>query len=181
LIAQARLGPPHPPLHALARPGRAAHSTCCVSARCNARLSQEAGARIGADWIADSAAEMAAGALDDAPHRMGHRHAGRGRGTKGDLLIKFFGREGVHDVIDRAIPDPRLSRLLVRLPLEEMYRHAVPRACTTAPTRCTAYRCAADLAGYQAPDGIWRGSTCRRGARLRSAVAALLEAAVTDA
>ena len=108
------------------------------------------------NWIADSAAEMAAA-------RLLTLHAAWVMDTKGVeaarkeiSIIKFYGAKVLHDVIDRAIQIHGALGYSSDLPLEEMYRHARAARIYDGPDevhRVTVSRLT--LREYSAPDGPW--------------------------
>ena len=97
-------------------------------------------------------------------------------------LIKFFGAKVLHDVIDRAIQVHGSLGYSADLPLEEMYRHARAARMYDGPDEVHRVSVARQiLAGYKAPEGMWRREHVpARQEAARRKFAALLEAATTD-
>ena len=135
------------------------------------------------NWIADSAAQMQAA-------RLMTLQAAWKMDTEGVLaarmhiaMIKYFGAEVLHDVIDRALQAHGALGYSTDLPLEAMYRHARAARIYDGPDEVHRVSVARQiLSGYQPPKGIWPREhipTRREAAQRR--FAALLEAAVTDA
>jgi len=135
------------------------------------------------NWIADSAAEMAAARLMTLHAAWVIDTQGAAAARKEISLIKFFGAKVLHDVIDRAIQIHGSLGYSSDLPLEEMYRHARAARMYDGPDEVHRVSVARQiLAGYQAPDGIWpREHVPTRRVAAQRKFAALLEAAATDA
>ena len=154
MIAQQRLGPGR--IHHCMRwlgVCRRAFDMLCERApyreRVTARCSREK--QTIQNWIADSAAEMQAA-------RLMTLHAAWKIDTEGAsarppeiALIKFFGADVMHDVVDRALQIHGSLGYSTDLPLEAMYRFA----------RATRF--------YDGPDEVHRGGRAADPARLRAA------------
>ena len=185
LIAQARLGPGriHHCMRWLGQSRRA------FDMLCERALSREAfGKKLAShqtvqNWIADSAAEMSAARLMTLQAAWIIDTQGPAAARKEISLIKFYGANVLHDVIDRAIQIHGALGFSADLPLEEMYRHARAARIYDGPDEVHRVSVARQiLAGYRAPEGKWPTEhvpTRREAARRK--FAALLEAATTDA
>ena len=135
------------------------------------------------NWIADSAAEMQAARLMTLHAAWVIDTHGAAAARKEISLIKFFGANVLHDVIDRAIQIHGSLGYSSDMPLEEMYRHARAARMYDGPDEVHRVSVARQiLAGYQPPKGLWpREHVPTRRAAAQRKFAALLEAAVTDA
>jgi len=125
------------------------------------------------NWIADSAAQMQAA-------RLMTLHAAWKMDTEGVLaarreiaLIKFYGAQVLHDVVDRALQAHGALGYSTDLPLEAMYRYARAARFYDGPDEVHRASVARQvLRGYEAPaDGVpsEHVPTRREAARLRFA------------
>jgi len=185
LIAQARLGPGriHHCMRWLGQARRAFDMLCERALQREAFGKKLASHESVQNWIADSAAEMAAARLMTLHAAWVIDTQGAAAARKEISLIKFFGAKVLHDVIDRAIQIHGSLGYSSDLPLEEMYRHARAARMYDGPDEVHRVSVARQiLAGYQAPEGIWpREHVPTRREAAQRKFAALLEAAVTDA
>jgi acyl-CoA dehydrogenase len=76
------------------------------------------------NWIADSAAQMHAARLMTLHAAWKMDTEGVSAARREISLIKFFGAQALHDVIDRAVQAHGSLGYTTDLPLEAMYRHA---------------------------------------------------------
>ena len=90
------------------------------------------------NWIADSAAQMQAARLMTLHAAWKMDTEGASAARQDIALIKFFGAQVLHDVVDRALQAHGSLGYSTDLPLEQMYRFARAARLTTGPTRCTA-------------------------------------------
>jgi acyl-CoA dehydrogenase len=108
------------------------------------------------NWIADSAAQMQAARLMTlhAAWKMDREGAAAARTDIG--MIKFFGAQVLHDVIDRAIQAHGALGYSTDLPLEQMYRFARAARIYDGPDEVHRQSVARQiLNGYEAPaDGV---------------------------
>src|SRR5467141_3616224 len=185
LIAQARLGPGriHHCMRWLGQARRAFDMLCERSLQREAFGKKLAGHETVQNWIADSAAEMAAARLMTLHAAWVIDTQGAAAARKEISLIKFFGAKVLHDVIDRAIQIHGSLGYSSDMPLEEMYRHARAARMYDGPDEVHRVSVARQvLSGYQAPKGMWpREHVPTRRAAAQRKFAALLEAATTDA
>ena len=125
-IAQIRLGPGriHHCMRWLGQARRAFDMLCERSLQREAHGGKLARHQTVQNWIADSAAEMAAARLMTLHAAWTIDKYGAPAARKEIALIKFFGAKVLHDVIDRAIQVHGSLGYSSDLPLEEMYRHA---------------------------------------------------------
>jgi acyl-CoA dehydrogenase len=96
------------------------------------------------NWIADSAAQMQAARLMTLHAAWKMDTEGVAAARKDIALIKFFGAQVLHDVVDRALQAHGSLGYSTDLPLEAMYRHA--RAARI----------------YDGPDEVHRASVARQ-------------------
>jgi acyl-CoA dehydrogenase len=129
------------------------------------------------NWIADSAAQMQAA-------RLMTLHAAWKMDTEGALaarkevsLIKFFGAQVLHDVIDRALQVHGSLGYSTDMPLEAMYRYARAARFYDGPDEVHRQSVARMiLNGYEAPaDGVPTEHVPTRRAAARERFAHLLE------
>ncbi len=134
------------------------------------------------NWIADSTAQMQAA-------RLMTLHAAWKMDTEGvsaarsDIaLIKFFGAQVLHDVIDRAIQAHGALGYSTDLPLEAMYRYARAARIYDGPDEVHRASVARRvLRGYQAPpDGVPSELVPRRREAARARFADLLESVTAN-
>ncbi|MBV8953603.1 MAG: acyl-CoA dehydrogenase family protein [Solirubrobacterales bacterium] len=134
------------------------------------------------NWIADSAAEMHAA-------RLMTLHAAWKMDTEGVLaareeigLIKFYGAQVLHDVVDRAIQAHGALGYSTDLPLEAMYRYARAARIYDGPDEVHRASVARQvLRGYEAPaDGIPSEHVPARREAARHQFAGLLDAVTAN-
>ena len=87
------------------------------------------------NWIADSAAQMDAARLMTLHAAWKMDTEGVAAARREISLIKFFGAEVLHDVIDRALQIHGSLGYSTDMPLEAMYRYARARALLRRPRR----------------------------------------------
>jgi acyl-CoA dehydrogenase len=184
LIAQQRLGP-----------GRIHHcmrwlgvSRRAFDMLCERAVSRYAHGALLADkqtvqnWIADSAAQMQAARLMTlhAAWKMDTEGAAAARQEIG--LIKFFGAQVLHDVVDRALQAHGALGYSTDLPLEQMYRFARAARLYDGPDEVHRQSVARQiLRGYEAPeDGIPTQHVPTRREAARARFAELLEAVTSN-
>ncbi|HEU4979281.1 MAG TPA: acyl-CoA dehydrogenase family protein [Solirubrobacteraceae bacterium] len=134
------------------------------------------------NWIADSAAQMQAA-------RLMTLHAAWTMDTQGASaartevsLIKFFGAEVLHDVIDRALQLHGSLGYTTDLPLEAMYRHARAARFYDGPDEVHRQSVARQiLRGYEPPaDGVPSEHVPTRREEARAKFAEVLEAVTAN-
>jgi acyl-CoA dehydrogenase len=184
LIAQQRLGP-----------GRIHHcmrwlgvSRRAFDMLCERALYRESHGSVLAEkqtiqnWVADSAAQMQAA-------RLMTLHAAWKMDTEGSsaareeiALIKFYGAQVLHDVVDRALQLHGALGYSTDLPLEAMYRFARAARLYDGPDEVHRQSVArAILRGYEAPaDGIPTEHVPTRREAARAKFAHLLEAVTSN-
>jgi acyl-CoA dehydrogenase len=180
LIAQQRLGPGR--IHHCMRwlgVGQRAFDMLCERA-----LSRFTHGSLLADkqtvqnWIADSAAQMQAARLMTLHAAWLMDTQGAAAARKEISLIKFFGAQVLHDVIDRALQAHGSLGYSTDLPLEAMYRYARGARFYDGPDevhRASVARLI--LRGYEPPaDGVPREHVPTRREEARRRFAHLLEA-----
>jgi acyl-CoA dehydrogenase len=108
------------------------------------------------NWIADSAAQMQAARLMTLHAAWKMDTHGAGAARQDVSLIKFFGAEVLHDVIDRALQIHGALGYSTDLPLEQMYRFARGARFYDGPDEVHRQSVARQiLRGHQAPpDGV---------------------------
>ena len=130
------------------------------------------------NWIADSAAQMQAARLMTLHAAWVMDTQGAAAARQEIALIKFYGAEVLHDVIDRALQVHGSLGYSTDLPLEAMYRFARGARLYDGPDevhRASVARLI--LRGYQAPpDGVPTEHVPRRREAARRKFADLLEA-----
>ncbi|HXA42745.1 MAG TPA: acyl-CoA dehydrogenase family protein [Candidatus Solibacter sp.] len=108
------------------------------------------------NWIADSAAEMAAARLMTLHAAWKIDTEGVPAARKEISMIKFYGAKVLHDVIDRAIQVHGALGFSADLPLEAMYRHARAARIYDGPDEVHRVTLARHvLRDYSAPEGPW--------------------------
>jgi len=155
---------------------------------CERAVSREAFGSLLADkqtvqnWIADSAAQMQA-------TRLMTLHAAWKMDTEGSSaarqdvsLIKFYGAEALHDVVDRALQIHGSLGYSTDMPLEAMYRYARAARFYDGPDEVHRQSVARQiLRGYEAPpDGIPSQHVPTRREKARERFAHLLEAVTSN-
>jgi acyl-CoA dehydrogenase len=108
------------------------------------------------NWIADSAAQMQAARLMTLHAAWKMDKEGVASARKEIALIKFYGAQVLHDVIDRALQAHGALGYSTDLPLETMYRYARAARIYDGPDEVHRASVARQvLRGYSAPeDGI---------------------------
>jgi acyl-CoA dehydrogenase len=184
LIAQHRLGPGriHHCMRWLGVSRRAFDMLCERSLYRYAHGSVLAEKQTIQNWIADSAAEMQAARLMTlhAAWVMDTQGAAAARQDIG--MIKFFGAQVLHDVIDRALQAHGSLGYSTDLPLEAMYRYARAARLYDGPDEVHRQSVARQiLRGYEAPaDGVPTEHVPTRRAAARERFAGLLEAVTAN-
>jgi acyl-CoA dehydrogenase len=184
LIAQQRLGP-----------GRIHHSMrwLGVSRRafdmlCERALSRFSHGSLLADkqtvqnWIADSAAQMQAARLMTLHAAWKIDREGASAARQEIALIKFYGAQVLHDVVDRALQAHGALGYSGDLPLEQMYRFARAARLYDGPDEVHRQSVARQiLRGYAAPpDGVPSEHVPTRRETARARFADLLEAVTSN-
>ena len=146
LIAQKRLGPGriHHVMRWLGQMQRAFELMCEYSLGRETFGESLSRKQTVQNWIADSAAQMQAARLMTLHAAWKMDSEGVAAARQDITLIKFFGAQVLHDVIDRAIQAHGALGYSTDLPLEAMYRHA--RAARI----------------YDGPDEVHRASVARQ-------------------
>jgi acyl-CoA dehydrogenase len=184
LIAQHRLGPGriHHCMRWLGVSRRAFDMLCERSLYRYAHGSVLAEKQTIQNWIADSAAQMQAARLMTlhAAWVMDTQGAAAARQDIG--MIKFFGAQVLHDVIDRALQAHGSLGYSTDLPLEAMYRYARAARLYDGPDEVHRQSVARQiLRGYEAPaDGVPTEHVPTRRAAARERFAGLLEAVTAN-
>ena len=108
------------------------------------------------NWIADSAAQMQAARLMTLHAAWKMDTEGAAAARQEIALIKFFGAEVLHDVVDRALQIHGSLGYSTDLPLEQMYRFARAARFYDGPDEVHRQSVARRiLRGYEAPaDGV---------------------------
>jgi acyl-CoA dehydrogenase len=184
LIAQQRLGP-----------GRIHHcmrwlgvSRRAFDMLCERALSRYVHGSLLADkqtvqnWIADSAAEMHAARLMTLHAAWKMDVEGAAAARLQIALIKFYGANVLHDVVDRALQAHGSLGYSTDLPLEQMYRFARAARLYDGPDEVHRQSVARQiLRGYTAPeDGVPSQHVPTRRAAARERFADLLEAVTSN-
>jgi acyl-CoA dehydrogenase len=134
------------------------------------------------NWIADSAAQMQAARLMTL-HAAWKIDAQGAAAARTDVsLIKFFGAQVLHDVIDRALQVHGSLGYSTDMPLEAMYRYARGARFYDGPDEVHRQSVARQiLRGYEPPaDGVPSEHVPTRRALARSRFAELLDEATSD-
>jgi acyl-CoA dehydrogenase len=184
LIAQQRLGP-----------GRIHHcmrwlgvSRRAFDMLCERALSRYSHGSLLADkqtvqnWIADSAAQMQAARLMTLHAAWKMDSEGASAARQDIALIKFFGAQVLHDVVDRALQAHGSLGYSTDLPLEAMYRFARAARLYDGPDEVHRQSVARQiLRGYEAPaDGVPSEHVPTRREAARTRFADLLEAVTSN-
>jgi len=129
------------------------------------------------NWIADSAAQMQAARLMTLHAAWKMDTQGASAARQDVSLIKFFGAQVLHDVIDRALQIHGSLGYSTDLPLEQMYRFARGARFYDGPDEVHRQSVARQiLRGYEAPaDGVPAEHVPTRRAAAREKFADLLE------
>ncbi len=158
LIAQQRLYPGriHHCMRWLGVAKRAFDMLCERSLYRYAHGSTLSGHQTVQNWIADSAAQMQAARLMTLHAAWKMDAEGVSAARKEIALIKFFGAQVLHDVVDRAIQAHGALGYSTDLPLEAMYRYARAARIYDGPDEVHRASVARQiLRGYEPPvDGI---------------------------
>ena len=106
------------------------------------------------NWIAESAAQMHAARLMTL-HAAWKMDTEGASGARQEIaLIKFYGAQALHDVIDRALQAHGSLGYSTDLPLEQMYRFARAARLYDGPDEVHRQSVARQiLRGYEAPEG----------------------------
>lgn len=134
------------------------------------------------NWIADSAAEMAAARMLTLHAAWKMDAEGVAAARREISLIKFFGARVLHDVIDRSLQAHGALGYSTDLPLEAMYRHARAARFYDGPDEVHRASVARQILGtYEAPaDGVPSEHVPTRRAAARERFAHLLDAATAN-
>ncbi len=184
LIAQQRLGPGriHHCMRWLGVSRRAFDMLCERAVSRYAFGSPLAEKQSVQNWVADSLAQMQAARLMTLHAAWKMDNEGAAAARTEISLIKFFGAQVLHDVIDRAIQVHGALGYSTDLPLEQMYRYA--RAARLYDGADEVHRQSVArrvLRGYEAPaDGIPSEHVPTRRAAARQRFAELLEAVTSN-
>jgi acyl-CoA dehydrogenase len=183
-IAQIRLGPGriHHCMRWLGQARRAFDMMCERSLQREAFGGKLARHQTVQNWIADSAAEMAAARLMTLQAAWMIDKYGAPAARKEISLIKFYGAKVLHDVIDRAVQIHGSLGYSSDMPLEAMYRHARAARMYDGPDEVHRQSVARYiLKDYTAPDTQWpREHIPTRTEASRQKFSALLEAQTAD-
>lgn len=179
LIAQQRLYPGriHHCMRWLGVARRAFDMLCERSLSRYAHGSPLAGHQTVQNWIADSEAQMLAARLMTLHAAWVMDTQGVKAARKEIGLIKFYGAQVLHDVVDRAVQAHGALGYSTDLPLEAMYRYARAARIYDGPDEVHRSSVARQvLRGYEpAPDGIPSEHVPTRRERARVQFAELLE------
>jgi acyl-CoA dehydrogenase len=134
------------------------------------------------NWIADSAAQMHAARLMTLHAAWKMDTEGASAARQEIALIKFFGAQVLHDVIDRALQAHGSLGYSTDLPLEQMYRFARAARLYDGPDEVHRQSVARQiLRGYEAPaDGVPTQHVPTRREAARRRFADLLEAVTSN-
>jgi acyl-CoA dehydrogenase len=134
------------------------------------------------NWIADSAAQMDAARLMTLHAAWKMDSEGVAAARREISLIKFFGAEVLHDVIDRALQIHGSLGYSTDMPLEAMYRYARAARFYDGPDEVHRESVARQiLRGYEAPaEGVPTEHVPTRRAAAREKFADLLEAVTSN-
>jgi acyl-CoA dehydrogenase len=134
------------------------------------------------NWIADSAAQMQAARLMTLHAAWKMDAEGPSAARREIALIKFFGAQVLHDVVDRALQAHGSLGYSTDLPLEQMYRFARAARLYDGPDEVHRQSVARQiLRGYEAPeDGVPSEHVPTRREAARARFADLLEAVTSN-
>src|SRR5207248_7425278 len=184
LIAQQRLGPGriHHCMRWLGVSKRAFDMLCERSLYRESHGSVLAKKETVQNWIADSAAQMQGARLMTLHAAWKMDTEGASAARQDISLIKFFGAEVLHDVIDRALQAHGALGYSTDLPLEAMYRYARAARIYDGPDEVHRASVARQvLRGYSAPeDGTPSEHIPTRREAARRRFANLLEAVTAN-
>jgi acyl-CoA dehydrogenase len=156
LIAQQRLGPGriHHCMRWLGVSRRAFDMLCERAVSRVAHGSALAEKQTVQNWVADSAAQMQAARLMTLHAAWKIDREGASAARQEIALIKFFGAQVLHDVVDRALQVHGALGYSTDLPLEQMYRFARAARIYDGPDEVHRQSVARQLLrGYEAPAG----------------------------
>jgi acyl-CoA dehydrogenase len=156
LIAQQRLGPGriHHCMRWLGVSRRAFDMLCERAVSRHSHGSLLADKQTVQNWIADSAAQMQAARLMTLHAAWKIDREGAGAARQDIALIKFFGAQVLHDVVDRALQAHGALGYSTDLPLEQMYRFARAARIYDGPDEVHRQSVARQiLRGYDPPAG----------------------------
>jgi acyl-CoA dehydrogenase len=184
LIAQQRLYPGriHHCMRWLGVSRRAFDMLCEYSLMREAQGSKLADKQTIQNWIADSAAQMDAARLMTLHAAWKMDTEGVSAARREISLIKFFGAQALHDVVDRALQVHGSLGYSTDMPLEAMYRYARGARFYDGPDEVHRESVARQiLRGYEPPaDGIPREHVPSRREAAREKFAWLLEAVTSN-
>jgi acyl-CoA dehydrogenase len=134
------------------------------------------------NWIADSAAQMQAARLMTLHAAWKMDTEGVAAARREISLIKFYGAQMLHDVVDRALQVHGSLGYTTDLPLEAMYRHARAARFYDGPDEVHRQSVARQiLRGYSPPaDEVPSEHVPTRKAAAREKFAELLEAVTSN-
>jgi acyl-CoA dehydrogenase len=134
------------------------------------------------NWVADSAAQMQAARLMTLHAAWKMDSEGSSAARQDVALIKFYGAEALHDVVDRALQIHGSLGYSTDMPLEAMYRYARAARFYDGPDEVHRQSVARQiLRGYEAPpDGIPSEHVPTRREQARERFAHLLEAVTSN-
>jgi acyl-CoA dehydrogenase len=134
------------------------------------------------NWIADSAAQMHAARLMTLHAAWKMDTEGASAARQEIALIKFYGAQVLHDVVDRALQAHGSLGYSTDLPLEQMYRFARAARLYDGPDEVHRQSVARQiLRGYEAPeDGVPSEHVPTRREAARGRFADLLEAVTSN-
>jgi acyl-CoA dehydrogenase len=134
------------------------------------------------NWIADSAAQMQAARLMTLHAAWKMDNEGVAAARRDISLIKFYGAQMLHDVVDRALQVHGSLGYTTDLPLEAMYRHARAARFYDGPDEVHRQSVARQiLRGYAPPaDEVPSEHVPMRRAAAREKFADLLEAVTSN-
>jgi acyl-CoA dehydrogenase len=134
------------------------------------------------NWIADSAAQMHAARLMTLHAAWKMDTEGASAARQEIALIKFYGAQVLHDVVDRALQAHGSLGYSTDLPLEQMYRFARAARLYDGPDEVHRQSVARQiLRGYEAPeDGVPSEHVPTRREAARARFADLLEAVTSN-
>jgi acyl-CoA dehydrogenase len=184
LIAQQRLGPGriHHCMRWLGVSRRAFDMLCERAVSRYSHGSLLADKQTVQNWIADSAAQMQAARLMTLHAAWKMDAEGPAAARQEIALIKFYGAQVLHDVVDRALQAHGALGYSSDLPLEQMYRFARAARLYDGPDEVHRQSVARQiLRGYEAPpDGIPSEHVPTRRQAARARFADLLEAVTSN-
>jgi acyl-CoA dehydrogenase len=183
VLAQQRLGPGriHHCMRWLGQSKRAFDMLCERALSRYAHGSTLAEKQTVQNWIADSAAEMAAARLLTLYAAWKMDQVGAPKARTEIAMIKFYGAQVLYNVIDRAIQVHGSLGFSTDMPLEAMYRHARAARIYDGPDEVHRVTVARQvLKGYKPVDVPTEHIATRRAAAVEK-FAALLETAAVNA